>query len=89
MAAAGQYHESFVPHVHHQRLVIVDERIGLPCAVDLGVMNRKSFLEVCRAMNLSCYKHHAFDQIGRAALFNELDIFLLQQAPIGSRRVQL
>ena len=35
MAAAGQHHESFVPHINHQRLVVMDERIGLPLAIDL------------------------------------------------------
>jgi hypothetical protein len=33
----------------------------LPCAVDLGVVDRKSFLEICCAMNLSCYEYHPFD----------------------------
>ena len=89
MTAAGQYDESFVPHIHHQRLIVMDERIGLPRAIDLGIVNRKSLFEVCAAMDLSCYQHHLFDQIRRTALFDELDIFLLQQVTVWSRRVQL
>jgi hypothetical protein len=55
MTAAGQYDESFVPHIHHQSLIVMDERIGMPRAIDLGIVNRKSLLEVCAAMDLSCY----------------------------------
>ena len=54
----------------------MDQWIGLPRAVDLGVVNGKSLLEFSGAMDLSRYQHHPFKQIRTATLFNKLDIFL-------------
>ncbi len=54
----------------------MDERIGLPCAVDLRIMDRKAFLEFGCTMNLAGHQHHTVEQIGTATLFDKLDIFL-------------
>src|SRR5688572_33421874 len=70
VTAAGHHDEPFFPDVHHQSLIIMDERIGLPCAVDLRIMDRKPFLEFGCTMNLAGHQHHTVHQIGTATLFD-------------------
>ena len=76
MTAAGHHHEPLVSHINHQSLIIMDQWIRLPRAVDLGVMNGKPGLELGCAMDLPGYQHHTFEQIGAATLLEKLDIFL-------------
>jgi len=87
MATAGQHYEPFVPYVYHQSLIVMDQWIGLPFTVNLRIMRRKSLLKLGCAVNLAGHQHHVFEQIGTAALYDKLDIFLFQQLPVRRRCV--
>src|SRR5262249_11353170 len=53
MPAARQYHQALITHMDHEGLVVVDERVGLPGAVDFRIVYREALFEVRAAMNLA------------------------------------
>ena len=53
VAAAGEDHEALAAHVRHQRLVVEDQRVGLPVAVAVGLEQRVALLELGRAVDLA------------------------------------
>src|SRR6266568_5310464 len=59
-------------------LVVPDPCIGLPPTVRSCLLQRKSFLEVGHAINLSCHQHHAIEQERWSPLLNDCDAFTIK-----------
>jgi len=85
MTAACQHHQALITHMDHESLVVMDERIGLPGAVDFRIVYREALFEVRAAMDLAGDEDQPFHEIGRTACFDKLHAFLLEQAAVRSR----
>ena len=64
MPAARQYHQALVTHMHHEGLVVMDERVGLPGAIDFCIVDRKALFEVRAAMDLAGDEDQPFHDNG-------------------------
>src|SRR5262245_40749007 len=78
MTATGQDNQAFIFHVQYHRLIVVNQWIRLPLAVDPGNLGRVSFLERCGSRDLPGDKRMIADQHRRCPLFDDLDALGLQ-----------
>src|SRR5262249_28150449 len=72
MTAAREHDQSLVFHIHHDPLVVVDQRVGPPLAVDPSIVHRETLLEVCRPSDLSGNERKAAEEHGGHSLSSRI-----------------
>ena len=87
VAAAGEDDEALAAHVRDQRLVVEDQRVGLPAAVAVGLETAGPLLELGRAVDLAGDQQRAVEQERRLPLLDDLEARALERAL--ARRRQL
>src|SRR5262249_43436526 len=71
----------FIFYIDDHRLIVVNQWVRLPLAVDPGDLGRVSFLERCGSRDLPGDKRMIADQHRRCPLFDDLDALGLQIMP--------
>src|SRR6185312_15186676 len=84
--AAGQHDQSATGNVRDQRLVVEDERVGLPAVAAPSLVDREATFEVGGAVNLTGDQHRAVEQERRLPLLDDVEPGVLQRAAAGGRK---
>jgi hypothetical protein len=53
--------------MHHERLVVADQRVGLPLPINQRLLRGQTFLEVGNALDLAGDEHRAVEEEGCSA----------------------
>src|SRR5262245_4013449 len=80
MTATGQDNQTLIFHVDDHRLIVVNQWVRLPLAVDPGDLGRVSFLKGCGSRDLSRDERVPVHQHRRRPVFDDLDALGLQIA---------
>src|SRR4029079_7920187 len=83
VTASGQHHEAATRQAHHNRLVIEDQRVGLPAAVNIGFVSLEARLERRRAIDLARHDYRAVEQERRLSFLDDLESRALQRRAAG------
>ena len=83
VAASAHDHQAAVANAQHQRLVVEDERVGLPLPVAQRLVTLKARLERRGAVDLAGDQRRAVEQEGRPALLHDLKADVLQRRAAG------
>jgi hypothetical protein len=62
VAASGEHDQATPPHVHGERLVVEDQRIGLPAPIPVRFVEGQTLLEVGGAVDLAGDEDAAIQQ---------------------------
>ena len=73
VAAAGQDDQAVAAHHRHERLVVEDQRVGLPLAIPVGLVPGKAALELRGPVDLAGHQQRAVEQEGGLALLDDLE----------------
>src|SRR5262245_12220584 len=73
VAAAADQDEAAFAQPQHQRLVVEDQRVGLPAAVTEGIVPLEARLELRRSINLAGDQHRTVEQERGPALLDDLE----------------
>ena len=71
VTASAQHHQPPIAEAEHQRLVVEDQRIGLPAILRERLMPGKPSLERRLAVNLTGAEHRSVEQKRRLALLHD------------------
>ena len=85
--AAGDDHQALARHVHDQRLLVQDHRVGLPAAVQPGLLRREAGLVAGDPRHLAGDQDRALEQEARLFLLDHVEARLRQPAPAGRRHL--
>jgi hypothetical protein len=83
VAARGEYDKALAGHVRDQRLVIQDQRVGLPLPVTAGLRDRKAAPEAQRAVDLAGNQQRPVQQKRGLLLLDDLKAGALEAAAAG------
>ncbi len=78
--AAGEHDEPTVADVHHERLVVEDQRIGFPLVAGEPLVEGHALLEVGGAVDLAGDQHRLVEQQRSLAPLDHLEPLVLQRA---------
>ena len=85
--AAGQDDEAASAHPRHERLVVEDQRVGLPRAVPMRLVPGEPAFEARAAVHLAGHEQRPVEEERRLSLLHDLEARALQGAP--ARRGEL
>ena len=80
VTAAGEGDEPFPGHVDDERLVIEDQRIGLPCPAPTRLMEREAAFERVGGIDLAGDEDRPVEQKARLSSLDDVEAALLQGA---------
>ena len=83
VTTAGEDHEAATVEAHHDRLVVEDQRVRLPAAVDVRLVTREAGLERRRAIDLTGHEHRAVEQERRLSFLDDLEAHALERGATG------
>jgi hypothetical protein len=86
VATAAEHEEAAVAHTRHERLVVEDQRIGLPASA-VHLMSLEAGLELGRTVDLAGDQHGAVEQERRLLLFDDLEAGAFQRRAAGRRKL--
>ena len=87
MTAAAQDHQAAVAHADHERLIVEDQRVGLPAAAVQCLVSSKPVSNSRRAVDLAGDQCRAVEQERRLALLDDLKAHALERRPAGRRQL--
>ena len=83
VTTAGEDDEPAPGEAHHDRLVVEDQRVGLPAAVDVRLVSQEAGLERRRAIDLARHEHRPVEQERRLSFLDDLEARALERGAAG------
>ena len=83
VTTSGEDHQAATGQAHHDRLVVEDQRVGLPAAVNVCLVSHEASLERRRAIDLARHEHRAVEQERRLLVLDDLEARALECGTAG------